>query len=245
MSRDLQLALALDHRAPETWTWWTYAFVHDHSVPGDAHLWGNLQMYALTAIPAWALYVLEGQHRRFWLVVAFFLTVVPVVIGATTHVVYPELGASLKYGRGFSGVVGAFGGFLLGSTVSAIGARQPERVAYFSLSTLLLLLFASVLVIIGTAPVLFGALTVVTFVGTAWGTRAGHVGTADEYLEWARENRRLAVVIAVGVFVGVLSIVSAFPSDLTRGATLVNVVGHGTGLLVGLFTGMLANGFAS
>lgn len=42
VSRDLQLALALDHRTPDLWAWWAYAFVHDHAVPGAAHLWNNL-----------------------------------------------------------------------------------------------------------------------------------------------------------------------------------------------------------
>lgn len=168
---------------------------------------------------------------------------VPVVIGATTHVVYPQLGASLKYGRGFSGVVTAFGGFLLGSSINAISANQPDRIGYFSLGVVLLLILGSVLVFLQTSPILFGALTLLTLVGIALGRRAGHIATVDEFIQWAQANQLLAGVVMVGVCVGIISLVASFPSDLTSGSGRVNVISHGTGLIVGLFTGLLANGF--
>lgn len=247
LPRASQTALALNHRSPELLSWWTHAYVHAH-IPQDAHLWGNLRLFALAVIPAWILYLVEDRRKRFWLAMAIFLFVVPILLAAISHVFYRWiLDIPLHYGRGFSGVVSAVGGFLFMSTVAEIESQQSKRISYAMLGYLLLFLFLGIAVEISVSPspVIFGGIAAVTQLVIAVGTATDRLAAADELWHWARTHRLRALLVCVGAYVGVMAFVAAFPSDLTQGGNLVNFAAHGAGLLVGVWLGGRLSGFDS
>lgn len=118
LPRALQNILALNHQNPQVWDFFTSSFMHQH-LPGDIHLINNLMGFATTAGFSLFIYSSLGLRRRFWK--AALLMIVPgaVVINIISYVVYSSLPQfSLQYSRGFSGVVGAFGGFLIASLLA-------------------------------------------------------------------------------------------------------------------------------
>jgi len=232
LPQNLQLELMLNRQSPELLSWWTHAFVHN----GQAHLQSNLEGYALTALPAWVLYVYEGQRRRFWFTATIFLTLGPVITAVASNLIYSSVGWTIRYSMGFSAVVSAFGGFLLGSTLTEIELVQPKPLARTTAGYLLSILLLTMAVTL-SGPVLsllFGVSGVLTMVCLSYLTSFGSAVTVLELGRWAKQNPTPAILIGVGGLFGAASVLTAFPNTIVQDGTLVDFAGHGSGLIFGL-----------
>ncbi|WP_224269437.1 hypothetical protein [Haloprofundus salinisoli] len=77
--------------------------------------------------------------------------------------------------------------------------------------------------------ILFGVLSALALVAVLVGTKQGWIVPLDELVPWVNANQLRAVLILVGTFVGILSIVAEFPGSVVREGSTVNFVAHGIG----------------
>jgi hypothetical protein len=163
------------------------------------------------------------------------LVAVPIVVNAVNVVLFgtylPEV---TGLSRGFSGVVGAFGGFLFVAFVVAVRDTYDWNLAQLvGLSLFLLLLVMLEVVYAGTVrPIVGGAVA---------------VGIAVQLIGYFHQRKRsLSSIVIVGrnhvyqFIAGLLIIVvlsylvfALFPSKIVQGGGFVNILAHGTGFLLG------------
>lgn len=234
-SISLQEYLTLNHTNPRWFAFWTNAFVHEHQ-QGDAHLVENVVAYLLLVFPAFALFRIRGVSRRFWVAFVLIVLIGPVVSSVSSYIAFHEiLALQIQNDRGFSGVVGAFDGFLIVTILYVLGREQPEPVALLSMG----LYFAYLLMGLGatTGRVTLLAVGVVVLLATTVAGRSGYVARWSELSEWGYRNRRLGIALVVACFVSTLAFAAALPSDITTGGSVTNIVAHGAGILFGMLVG--------
>jgi membrane associated rhomboid family serine protease len=223
---EVRARLAFDYVAFDPLTLLTSAYVH----ATDAHLFGNLFGYGIGAVYAYGLCVRSGRRAWFRRTVVLLFFVLPVAVNLVSYVALTvQFPNARPVSRGFSGVVGGFGGFLLVALYATIRERDGVRTAVGVLVAMLLVGVATVelgrgafdpvtlaLVVAGVALALFGA------------------GTSD-VLETVRTRRRdVAEVGLVGVVV-VLLLWALFPAESGAGGPLASesVFAHAAGLVFG------------
>lgn len=231
--QSFQAQMVLDHTDPQLHTFWTASFIHEHR-PDDSHLIGNIVGYLLLIYPTWLLYRVKNQTRRFWLIVAVILTVGPLVInGGSYFFLHEYLNLQILRDRGFSGIVGAFTGFLLMSILNTVGEEQEEKTAILSsglYATYLMLGFGLVTI----RPPIIG-LGVLFAIMTIFGIRTGYVSTRGELAEWVKNNRMMAAVLTIAAFVSVLAFTASLPAEITNDSGgFTNIASHGFGILFGM-----------
>ena len=233
----IQEQLALDHQNVQFYTLFTAAYVH----ASTGHLVANLTGYAIAVSYAYWLCLQMERRKWFWGTTGLLLTVVPAVTNAANVVLFgsylPEVSG---LSRGFSGVVGAFGGFLFVAFVVAVRDTYDGNLAQFvGVSLFLLLLLMLELVYAGTVrPIVGGAVAV------GIGIQAvGYLYERDRDLLGNQIDRRKLVVHLVGgmLIVAVLAylILTLFPSKLVQGGGFVNIFAHGLGLITGFSTAVI------
>jgi len=227
----LQQQLALTPSDPQWYTVFTAAYVHASA----SHLTGNLFGYLLAASYTYWLCLHTNRRRWFRRTTIALLLVTPIVVNIGNILAFGTVLPEVEgYSRGFSGVVGGFGGFLLVAFVAAVkdtyGSDFAEVIGVSLV--LLLLLLLSVVYSGGVQPLVAGLV--------AFGIGLQVVGALYER-DWELptvdvEPRTLAFqVVSGGLVVTVLTVlvVSLFPAALVEGGTFTNIVGHGVGLLTG------------
>ena len=231
-STSFQQQLALRPSDPQWYTVFTAACVH----AGVDHLQGNVIGYLLAIAYTYWLCLYTRRRRWFRRTTLGLLVVTPIVINSVDLLIFgtylPEVqGLS----RGFSGVVGGFGGFLLVAFVVAVRDTYNSELAQVVGVALGLLLLQLVDVVYsGTVrPIVGGLITfgiVLQVVGVLY-----ERGWELPAVEASRQTIALRAVSRVLV-VSVLAILvlQMFPGTLVEGGTFVNIVAHASGMLTGI-----------
>ncbi|ELZ27829.1 hypothetical protein [Halorubrum distributum] len=226
-----QQQLALTPSDPQWYTIFTAAYVH----ASTSHLSGNLFGYFLAVSYTYWLCLHTSRRQWFRRTTIALLLVTPIVVNIGNVLAFGSVLPEVEgYSRGFSGVVGGFGGFLLVAFVVAVKdtyGSQLAEVVGMSL-VLLLLLLVSVVYSGGIQPLVAGLV--------AFGIGLQVIGTLYER-DWELPtidvaSREFAFqVVSGGLVVTVLAVlvVSLFPAALVEGGTFTNIVGHGVGFLFG------------
>lgn len=225
----VRTGFALQYGQPNPLQAFTAAYVH----LTDAHLVANVG--GLLVVGLWAVLLsgLAGEHRWFRLSFLWLLVGLPVAVGMSGAAL---VDASVTT-RGFSGVVAGFVGFgLVGIGVVLHRAFGVDRwLAWDAVGAASLVVAAEILWLVSgsISPVAGGllvagfGLTLVPF-GRA-GLRSGLPGNRKRWLRVGGSVAVTAVLAAV-----VLAFVAGlFPTDLTRGASVTNVLSHYLGLVYG------------
>ena len=230
----VQEQLTLNHTNPRWYAFWTNAFVHEHQ-PGDKHLLMNVVAYLLLIVPTLAIYKLRGQARRFWIAFVVIIAITPLVSSLSSYIAFHEiLGLQILNDRGFSGVVGAFDGFLIVTILSVFASEQPEPVGMHSMG----LYFAYLTMGLGavTSRLLFFVIGVLGLLITLLATKTEYVSTWPELSDWGFNHPQPSLVLIAAIFVSALAFAAALPADITSGGSLKNIVAHGAGIVFGMFT---------
>lgn len=230
--RSLQIQLALDHSDLQLYTIFTSTFVH----AGWNHLLNNVVGYLLAVLYAYMLCLFVDRRRWFRRTTVLLVLVLPIVVGTANYLIFATYFPQVDgLSRGFSGVVGGFGGFLLVAFAVAIKDAYDTNTAQLVGTALVLLLLLEIEFVYGGAirPVV-GTLAI-----------AGIVLEGVAYLyerNWELPSIEsssdvLAKRVAGGVLVVVVLsylVVNLFPAELVQGGALVNVFAHGIGFLCGM-----------
>lgn len=228
-----QQMLVLDHTEPNLHAFWTNAFVHEHR-PDDSHVTGTILGYVVLVYPTWVLYRIRGQEIRFWQAWTAILLIGPFVASLSSYIAFHEiLELQIQNDRGFSGVVGAFTGFLIMSILGTIQAEQPEPVGMLSMGfyfSYLMLGFGA-----ATARMPIIVIGIVALGATVVGTYTRFMAPVNELARWGTDNRLLGMVLVVAAFASALAFAASLPTDITiSGGGLKNIVAHGAGILFGM-----------
>ncbi|AXG11593.1 hypothetical protein [Haloplanus rubicundus] len=234
----LQQALVFDHTRFNGYTLLTAAYVH----ASNTHLVSNLVGYGLTATYTYALCLFVDERRWFRRTLPIHLVALPVLVNLTSYAIfqlqYPDAD---PVSRGFSGVVGGLGGFLLVALYVFVKKRHDGQLAYAVGLTIFLLLMQ---------------LIDLRYAGGFRASVTGLVllGSGLVFVQYARHGvevpdgkaRRDAVITAgavglVGVVLGVL-ILGLFPEAeaLVEGGSFTNVFAHAAGFVWGIALSKLA-----
>jgi len=233
----IQEQLALDHQNVQFYTLFTAAYVH----ASTGHLVANLTGYAIAVSYAYWLCLQMERRKWFWGTTGLLLTVVPAVTNVANVVLFgsylPEVSG---LSRGFSGVVGAFGGFLFVVFVFAVRDAYDRNFAQLvGMSLFLLLLVILEFVYAGTIrPVVGGAVVV----GIGFQV-IGYFYERDPGLPSRRivGYELIVQIVAAILIILVLSylIFVLFPSKLVQNGGFVNIFAHGIGFLSGISFSMI------
>lgn len=234
----VQVQLALDLGDPVWYTLFTAAYVH----AGFEHLTSNVSGYILAAAYTYWLCLTSGRRKWFWRTALVLLVIVPIVVNAADLVIFTRYYPSVDgYSRGFSGVVGAFGGFLLVALLAVVrdvyGGAATQVVG---VSLVLLLLVLVDVVYAGTVRPVVGVLVVIGILVQIFGV----LYERDWELPKVEAPRRvLAMRGASGLLVVVVLaylVLALFPGELVQGGAFVNIFAHGIGFLIGGITAFIA-----
>ena len=248
----VQEQLVLDYRSPTVTDVFASTYLHNPG-PGAIHLWGNVLSFLLVALPAWWLHLLTGRRRQFWMVMTAILFVFPVFVSAGSYAWFTYvLDASSVTTRGFSGVVGAVAGYLIISVLFHVATIREEDLLR-SLSGVIVSAVTATLLVVNAdqfVPVLVVVRDVVppsalaaTALGTVYTTRRLHVVEPRSMAAWGERNPGEAAAVVVGTVAFVAVFMAAFPSNPAPSGPVVNVVAHGTGVLLGVLTCAVVESF--
>lgn len=231
-STPLQQALVFDHTRFNGYTLLTAAYVH----ASNTHLFSNLVGYGLTATYTYALCLDVDELPWFRRTLPLHLIVLPVLVNLTSYAIFQfRYPSADPVSRGFSGVIGGLGGFLLVALYVFVKKRHDGELAWaVGLTTFLLLMqLIDLRYAGGFRPSVTGLVL---------------LGSGLVFVQYARngvevpdgEDRRDGVITAgavglVGVVLGVL-ILGLFPSAeaLVEGETFTNVYAHAAGFVCGI-----------
>lgn len=228
----VQATLAFDHAAFNVHALLTATYVH----ASDAHLRSNLVGYLLAALYTLVLCHAAGERAWFRRTLVFLLVVVPVFVNLGSYAVFRTLSpAAEPVSRGFSGVVAAFGGFLLVALAVYVRKRySPAAGRAAGLGTFLLLLAEVDVVYAGGLRPLVALLVGAGLLLLAASLlRTGEVGLGPPV-----DRAVLLDGVAVALVVAVLSVVvlNLFPADIVRDGALTNIFAHALGFVFGAIT---------
>lgn len=227
----IQEQIAVDHQNVRLYALFTAAYVH----ASTGHLVVNITGYAVAVSYAYWLCLQMDRRRWFWATTALLLIVVPVVTNAATAVLFgtylPEVSG---LSRGFSGVVGAFGGFLFVAFVIAVRDAYDGNLAQLVGVSLFLLLL--VMVDLVYAGVVRPVVAAVVAVGIGVQI-TGYIYDRDRGFPHHRVASREDIVQLAGglLVVAVLAslIYALFPSEFVQGGGFMNIFAHGIGFMIG------------
>lgn len=230
-STALQQQLALTPSDPQWYTVFTAGYVH----AGVDHLSGNLFGYFLAVSYAYWLCLYNNRRQWFRRTTIVQLLVTPIAVNVANLLAFGTVLPEVEgYSRGFSGVVGGFGGFLLVAFVVAVwdtyGSDLAEAVGVSLV--LVLMLLVSVVYAGQVQPLVAGLV--------AFGIGLQVVGTLYQR-DWELPTVDIASrafafqLVSGGLVVAVLAVLVLllFPAGLVEDGEFVNVVGHGVGMVCG------------
>ena len=224
----IQEQLAFDHERFTPWSLLAAAYVHNST----QHLLNNLGGYGVGATIAYVLCVGQDRRRWFWMTIAGFLLVLPILVNSTSYVAFQALGIEPTT-RGFSGVVAGFAGFILVALARHIGDRYGASAGQSVGQGVFLILLGEIAVIYTGVPSLIVSSLLVVGLLLSFGS----LGLRGLRRDWDPDERMELVL--EGVFAGLVVVLllvfvwALFPTTLVRGGTTTNIVGHGLGFLWG------------
>lgn len=232
----LRARLAFDYVAFVPVTLLTSAYVH----ATDAHLFGNLLGYGIASVYAYGLCVRAGRRAWFRRTVVLLLFVLPVVVNLVSYVAltvqFPD---ARPVSRGFSGVVGGFGGFLVVALYVTVRDRDGVRAAAG-------IVLAVLVVGVGSVGIGRGPVDPVTFVlvvaGAAFSLYGAGLLGSERDGRFSHRPRDVVEVVLVA-FVVVLLLWALFPRDAAAGTGPLaseSVFAHAAGLVVGAGSAVVA-----
>jgi len=229
----VQQTLALDHTDPVLYTFWTNSLIHSHQ-SGSGHLINNIVWYSLIIFPCWSLYCFLDERRKFWSGFFILILFAPLVASLSSYVIFEVImDFGIRADRGFSGVVGAVGGFLLMSIITTFVREQGEKVSVLSVG-----LYFSILVLqlgISTSRKLWTSVGLISLTIVSAGSNTEYLSSFQKLQNWMTENSRLSILILMCVFVSVMVFAASLPSNIVSSSGgLKNIVAHGAGLLFGM-----------
>ena len=224
----IQEQLAFDHGQFAPWSLLTAAYVHNST----QHLLNNLGGYGVGATIAYILCAGQDRRRWFWMTIAGFLLVLPILVSLTSYVTFQALGIEPTT-RGFSGVVAGFAGFILVALARHIGDRYGASAGQSVGQGVFLILIGEIAVIYtGVPSLIVSSLLVVGLV-----LSFGSLGVRGLRRDWDPDER--TELVLEGVFVGLVVVLllvyvwALFPTTLVQSGTTTNIVAHGLGFLWG------------
>lgn len=240
----IQQTLVLDHTDPVLYTFWTNSLIHSHQ-SGSSHLINNIVWYSIIIFPCWSLYCFLDERRKFWS--GFFILIIfaPLVASLSSYVAFEMImDFGIRTDRGFSGVVGAAGGFLLMSIIRTFVQEQGEKVSVLSTG-----LYVSILVLqlgISTSRKLWASVGFISLTIVSAGSNTEYISSFLELQNWMRKNSRLSILILMCVSVSVMLFTASLPSNIVSSSGgLKNIVAHGAGLLFGMGVQIYINNYST
>ncbi|WP_311174137.1 hypothetical protein [Halobellus ordinarius] len=225
-------ALVFDHSSFPSYTVFTGAFVH----ASNMHLYGNLAGYAMTIVYAYALTSNSDGLRWFRRTLLISVFALPVLTNLTSYAViswqYPS---AAPVSRGFSGVVGGFGGVLLVALYRTLRVKYNSAVAW----TVGLCLFLILMQLIDIQYTGGLRLAVTGLVGASivllTGLYVYEDGISTDPVDIQRVGFGGLLVGLVAVVLSVL-VLALFPtaSTLVDDGTFTNIFAHAAGFLWGI-----------
>jgi membrane associated rhomboid family serine protease len=229
----IQQALVFDYSDFPSYTVFTGAFIH----ASDMHLYRNLLGYTLVVAYAFALSYYSGGLRWFRRALLASVIILPILVNLTSYAIlswqYP--GAD-PVSRGFSGVVGGFGGVLLVALYRMLRVKYNGDIAWTICLAQFLLLMQ--LIDIRYSGRLRPAVTGLVGLGITLVT-GQYVYEHDPNLAELDDFRRAGYGVLLAVLVGaVLSvlILALFPqpSALVKDGMFTNIFAHAAGFFWGI-----------
>jgi len=208
----------------------TAAYVHLNR----AHLRGNVLGFLVAGLTAVLIANVTGEERWFRLSVLALVTVLPMADGMTTALV---IGGN-AVGRGFSGVVAGFAGFVLvGAAVVLVRVFDVERSLAWDVLAVLSLVVAGEIIWAqtGQVPLAVGGLLLVGIAAALW-PLAGAARNGGWSADRAAASRVGAAALSTALLFAVVSwfVVGLFPHVLVSDGTVTNVLAHYLGLVFGV-----------
>lgn len=225
----VRAGFALQYGQPDPFHAFTAAYVH----LTEAHLIANVR--GLLVVGLWAVLVsgLAGERRWFRLSAIWFLVGLPVAVGLSGAAL---IDASVTT-RGFSGVVAGFAGFgLVGIGVVLHRAFGVDRwLAWDAVAATIVIVAAEILWLVAGDISALAAGVLLAGVGLTmvpFGRAAIRSGLPANRAEWFRVGG--TVVVTAALVAAVLGFVAGlFPTELTRGDGVTNILSHYLGLVYG------------
>ncbi|WP_133304647.1 hypothetical protein [Halonotius aquaticus] len=135
--------------------------------------------------------------------------------------------------RGFSGVVGAIGGFLLMSIIGTFVQEQEEKISILSMG-----MYFSILLLqlgITTSRKLWTLAGLSSLTAVSAGSNTQYMSSFPKLHNWMMENSRLSLLILICVCVSVMAFSASLPSNIiSSSGAIKNIVAHGAGILFGM-----------
>ena len=224
-------ALVFDHSSFPSYTVFTGAFVH----ASNMHLYGNLAGYAMTVAYAYALASYSDGLRWFRRTILVLVFALPVLTNLTSYAVISwQYSGFDPVSRGFSGMVGGFGGVLLVALYRVLRVKYNGAIAW----TVGLSLFLILMQLIDIQYSGGLRLAVTGLVGAGIVLLAGfYVYEYGVSLADLKDIRRVGVllVVLVGLVLSVL-VLALFPTAgaLVDDGMFTNIFAHAAGFLWGI-----------
>lgn len=228
---------------------WTSHYLH----LSPAHLRGNLIQYAIVAIPAWVLALARARRFEFWMALASFLILGPLLITSSTYAMVhltAQIGSPAGVSAGFSGILFAITGYLLWLTWHSLPTVYGWRGRWYRLGLCCFLvgelILATALQAGDVPPLLLGGALIGTVVGGAGILLAvgailkGRTGGPSELISLARTTPRrhgiyiAATLVLIVTMLGLVQVeIYQIRNQIVTGP-LVTTYTHAFGLLLGL-----------
>jgi hypothetical protein len=234
---ELQRELAFNHADPDVLALWTSALVHEHR-PRDGHLTGNIIGYVVVVAPMWLLYIHQDARRSFWKGLGVLFVLGPVLFSVASYAVFNVILGLSGVERGFSGVVSGLVGILMMSIVVTVNDELPKRRVIFTVGSYLLFLIMTVV-----SATLYPPIRVALAVSAFFGLSALVTGVLVSEGEttcttrWLVDDWVLPATLLVGIAATAYGVAAAFPVEFLKPNRTINIVSHGTGLVLGVIVG--------
>lgn len=206
----------------------TAAYVHY----GSTHVVTNVVGYLSAAVMSYLLCLQIDRRRWFHLTAVALLCVLPWVVNWASGLVFTEWGRPVEItGRGFSGIVAGYGGFVYVAAVVYVRDRHGGIVAVGIAGLVLsVVTLQGYLSWIGSpSPMLVGTL-IVAFVTNLAGLVAL---TRPQTYAFSTVVHAVAPICFAGVLL-MTFVAGLFPTDISSGDRFLNIYAHGIGAVGGV-----------
>lgn len=229
----VQQTLVLDHTDPVVYTFWTNSLIHSHQ-SASSHLFNNVVWYSLLIFPCWSLYCFLDERQKFWSGFLILIILGPLVASLSSYVMFELImDFGIENDRGFSGVVGAIGGFLLISIIGTFAQEQGEKMSILSIGVYFSILLLQLGITTSRKLWTLAGLSSLTIVSA--GSNTQYMSSFPELHSWVIENSRLSFLILICACVSVMVFSASLPSNIiSSSGAIKNIVAHGAGLLFGI-----------
>jgi hypothetical protein len=216
--------LVFKHHAVEPWALLTSAYVH-HNL---THLVNNLVGFVIAvSVVYWLCWRLDARHW-FRVTTVTFVVTLPILVNLSSYAIFGVIvpDASL-IGRGFSGVVAGFVGFLFAALLVWIAAQTSRDMAVY-LGEIIGVLMVWILALIYSGFELHVAgLALVGMGVSGWGVST-EIDPARIRDRWRQSLPEVSAGFGI-VVVLLWFLVALFPPDFASGEIATNIFGHAAG----------------